>query len=224
VNRRRCARSRPTRGTGVPAPTSAHWMWRLKSRPTSKAPPAAGGLQGALESGTLDEVPDEIRRDVLDKDSRQMLGRVHPMLMGGEYLPDQYAGEVEIARISIRSTTGDVTSLLARRVGRRIAYRVVDEYEGDTLGSKTERTSNKPLTLATMTDFFLGAWDLLGCLACNYEDEGGDTKEMMKFFSGDSAYYPYFDAELRRRARARFRLTRDDQPSNPKRSQGGARV
>ena len=37
---------------------------------------------------------------------------------------------VEIARIQIYSTTGDTAAVYARRVGRRIRYRVVDEYAG----------------------------------------------------------------------------------------------
>ena len=39
---------------------------------------------------------------------------------------------MEIARITIASTTQDVTSVYARQVGQRIQYRVVDEYNGDT--------------------------------------------------------------------------------------------
>ena len=53
------------------------------------------------------------------------------------YLPNLRVGEVEIARISIESTTGDVTAVYARKLGERIHYRVVDEYEGQTLGERT---------------------------------------------------------------------------------------
>jgi len=82
---------------------------------------------------------------------------MHPRYMGGEYLPDQEEGEVEIARIEIASTTGDVTSVYARRDGIEILYRIVDEYEGDTLSGHTERTSTEPLTLGELADFFLVA-------------------------------------------------------------------
>lgn len=58
---------------------------------------------------------------------------MHPKFMGGEYLPDRNSGEVEIARITIASTTRDVTSVYAKRGKHRIYYRVVDEYNGDTL-------------------------------------------------------------------------------------------
>jgi hypothetical protein len=47
----------------------------------------------------------------------------------GEYLPELDPREVEIARIVLRSTTGDVISVRARPKGDRIAYSAVDEYE-----------------------------------------------------------------------------------------------
>ena len=60
-----------------------------------------------------------------------MWGRFHPSNLGGEYLPRLRKGEVEIARISLESTTADQISVRARRLGRRIGYRVVDEYGSD---------------------------------------------------------------------------------------------
>jgi hypothetical protein len=126
---------------------------------------------------------------------------MHPAFMGGEYLPTVGKAEIEVARIRINSTTGDVTSLYARVVGQRIAYRVVDEYQGDTLSEPTQRTSTRPLTMGQMIDFFLGAWDLYLCLESNFE---GDLEEMLGFFEGESEFYPYFDSELRRRVREKF--------------------
>jgi hypothetical protein len=63
------------------------------------------------------------------------------MFMGGNYLPDTEEGEVEIARIEIASTTFDVTCLFAKQNNGRILYRVVDEYEGDTLTRTKCRTN-----------------------------------------------------------------------------------
>ena len=53
------------------------------------------------------------------------------MFMGGEYLPKLEKGEVEIARISLRSVTADQISARARRIGAQIEYAIVDEY-GDS--------------------------------------------------------------------------------------------
>jgi hypothetical protein len=89
-------------------------------------------LREALEDGQIMQVPDAIKSATLSEDVRQYVGGLHPSFMGGEYLPTVNKAEVEIARIRINSTTGDVTSVYARLVGQRIAYRVVDEYQGDT--------------------------------------------------------------------------------------------
>lgn len=162
----------------------------------------------ALEDGQIMQVPDSIKSVALNEDFRQYVGGLHPSFMGGEYLPTVNKAEVEIARICIDSTTGDVTSVYARLVGQRIAYRVVDEYQGDTLSGRAQRTSTRPLTMGQMIEFFLGAWDLYVCLDCNFE---GNLKEMLGFFEGESEYYPYFDAELRRRVRQKFSpLPEDD--------------
>ena len=68
-----------------------------------------------------DLLPDELN-------DPNLLGRLHPRFMGGEYLPGHLHGEVEIARIVLESTTMDVTSVRARPADGRIHYRVVDEY------------------------------------------------------------------------------------------------
>jgi hypothetical protein len=64
---------------------------------------------------------------------RKSLESFHPLFMGGHYLPDVVEGEVEIARLHLRSVTSDVTSVYARTVKGVIHDRVVDEYEGDPL-------------------------------------------------------------------------------------------
>jgi hypothetical protein len=165
-------------------------------------------LLEALEDGQISDVPQAIRDAALSDDARRYVGAMHPAFMGGEYLPTASVGELEIARISIDSTTSDVTSVLARVVGNRIAYRVVDEYQGDTLSGKSRRTSMKPLTMGELIDFFLGAWDLYACLDCNFE---GDVDGMLGFFSGESEFYPCFDAQLRELVRQKFPQQLDEE-------------
>lgn len=125
--------------------------------------------------------------------------------MGGEYLPDMKPEEVEIARIRIQSTTCDVTSVYARRDGGRIHYRAVDEYGGDTLDEPRECESEEPLTLGALCDFFLQAWPFMQVLEMNFER---DVQGMLGFFQGDSAFYPQFDALLRKRVWAEYVETR----------------
>ncbi len=158
-------------------------------------------IKEALDKGEIDKIPDYVRAAELSSAERQRIGRIHPMFMGGEYLPGLKSGEVEIARISIQSTTCDVTVVYARPVGKRIRYRVADEYQGDTLSGRWERTSVKPLTMEQLVDFFLRAWDLKSVLEYNF---GSDLEGMLGFFSGESEFYPYFDTELRRRVEEWF--------------------
>ena len=66
-----------------------------------------------IEAGV--PVDDGLDAPVLDEAMRAAWGRIHPTNMGGEYLPPLREGEVEIARISLESTTADQISVRARR-------------------------------------------------------------------------------------------------------------
>lgn len=97
----------------------------------------------ALELGTPDDLPQAMLQPLLDKELRQLWGRIHPLFMGGEYLPDSLIGETTIARVSLMSTTGDVMELRARPVPAGIGYRIVDEH--DTQFWMPFATSQDPL-------------------------------------------------------------------------------
>lgn len=153
-------------------------------------------LAALIDVGQLDQIPDFLAKAKLSDAERTAIGQVNPQFMGGEYLPDMTANEVEIAGIEIASTAGDVTSMYARRDGALIHYRVVDEYDGDTLSGQAERTSEQPLTLDELAEFFLGAWSLLSVLDRNFE---GEVDQMLEFFWARSEYYPDFDRLLRQR-------------------------
>lgn len=146
----------------------------------------------ALEQGQANTDPD-LRQHALRNEQRQALGAIHPDFMGGEYLPNARHREVEIARITIASTTRDVTSVYARQVGQRISYRVVDEYNGETLDGKGTRTSIRPLTLEQLTDFFLSSWNLINCLDCNFCDDGYPRESIHDFVvDASSSFYAGF--------------------------------
>jgi hypothetical protein len=180
-------------------PDTYFWPPGLEKQLLAKVKGAA--LQRLIDEGRLVEIPDFLATAGLSDDERTEIGRVHPHFMGGEYLPDQDEGEIEIARIEINSTTGDVTSVYAHQEGSTIRYRVVDEYGGETLQETTERTSTQPLTLGELEEFFLGAWPFLEVLAMNFED---DTEQMLGFFHGASQFYPEFDQLLRERVIAAY--------------------
>lgn len=152
-------------------------------------------IRSALARGEISSVPNEVKEGSLDDENRSMLGSIHPAFMGGEYLPNPKDDEVEIARISISSTTGDVTCVYARPQAGGIRYEVRDEYGGDTLSGLNTRTSTDPLTMGELIDFFLGSWSLHECLECNFEN---DVEGMLTFFSAESEFYPCLDSTLRK--------------------------
>lgn len=167
-----------------------------------------GRVQGTVRRRAIERIlatggnpQGELASPALSEGARHALGSLHPAAMGGEYLAPQDAGEVEIARISIQSVMGDVTSVYARFAAGGIAYRVVDEFEGETLGPHRTRSSAQPLTMGELIDFFLGAWDLHGVLAMNFED---DVRGMLGFFRAESCFYPCLDQALRELVKLRF--------------------
>lgn len=147
----------------------------------------------ALADGQTHFVDPTLTQHALTQVERKAQGGVHPAFMGGEYLPNQFEGEVEIARITIASTTQDVTCVYAKQMGRRIHYRVVDEYEGDTLEGRAHRTSNQPLSLQQLTEFFLGSWGLIAGLEVNFEDDGYPFDAVHGFIvDASSSFYAQF--------------------------------
>lgn len=150
-------------------------------------------VEAIIASGDLAALSEFCTKSSLTDEERRAFGRMHPMFMGGEYLPDLSEGEIEVARINIASTTSDVTSVYAHRTPKGIGYRVVDEYNGDTLSGRTTRFSKRPLTLCELTEFFLQAWPLGQVLDMNELDED----ESQRFVRPSSSFYPQFSAFVR---------------------------
>jgi hypothetical protein len=183
-------------------PKSYFWPPSLETHLLSRIKGAErrAALKRLLDSGRLEEIPDFLARSALDNSERAALGRIHPAFMGGEYLPDLMSGETMIARVTIASTTQDVTCVYARGRSGRIHYRVVDEYEGITLSAKSTRTSTRPLTLRGLDSFFFSAWSLLETLEANFGESGYDEDEMQAFVVEiGSSFYPDLDRLVRER-------------------------
>ena len=87
-------------------------------------------IKKAFSDGNFINLPGEIFSDELSQDERHLTTSIHPAFMGGEYLPPYLPGEVEIARVSLKSVTWDVYSIRARQTDDGLTrYRVADEYE-----------------------------------------------------------------------------------------------
>jgi hypothetical protein len=150
----------------------------------------------AWNDGTFSEVPAELLRDTLSENLRNALGALHPALMGGEYLPDEYLGETEIVRIDLQSTTRDVISVRARPGGEGILYRIVDEYATEFTPGR--ETSKRPLSLAEMIRFLDESQHpdaMLAGIALVYNevnaDCGGTPRERLRHFTRISSnFYP----------------------------------
>ena len=150
-------------------------------------------IRAAFDADRVTPLDEYYAAPTLQEEDRRALGRLHPSFMGGEYLPNREDTEIEIARINISSTLSDVTSVYAKAGKNRIYYRVVDEYNGDTLSAKRTRTSKQPLTLAELVEFFLGAWPLNEVLEMNELDREG----AQDFTHPSSEFYPEFGKAIR---------------------------
>lgn len=203
----------------VPDPESLAGSLNLSFRPgsywgeSSLSQALFGNIQGearrrlilnGMGADNPESMPNGLLEPVLDPGLRTVLGRIHPMFMGGEYLPPYLPGEVEIARICLASVTADVISVRARpESDLSIHYRVVDEYE--TKYQLPFETSVSPLTLqelialmkessnATESDIGL----VLGPLAYNLEgDGGGSPDDYENFVTVRSDFYPGLEAHF----------------------------
>jgi len=146
-------------------------------------------IQSLIDANRLDVLEDLVAHSSLDPEVREFTGRIHPRFMGGEYLPNLLPGEVEIARVTLASTTQDVVSIRARKGKNRIRYRVVDEYEGETLSEFTQRTSVHPLTLGQLVAFLDRAWSVREVVTMN--EMQCDVDEMRDFVSVSSPFYQH---------------------------------
>ena len=175
-------------------PSSYFWPLGLETHllATIKGAQRRAALQRLIDAGRADRIPDVLAQATLSESERRAVGRIHPAFMGGEYLPDRSEREVEIARITIASVTRDVTSVYARRGRHRIYYRVVDEYEGETLRGKGTRTSVRPLTLGELGTFLDSAWSVLDVLAMNFGRVQADPDRLRAFARFASPFYPNF--------------------------------
>jgi hypothetical protein len=74
--------------------------------------------------------PSFVYAERLEPHDRDMWTRLSQANWGGEFLPPMKPREIEIARVELLSTTGDVYSIRARTFRGKIRYRVVDENDG----------------------------------------------------------------------------------------------
>lgn len=187
-------------------PTTYFWPLNLEQHLLShiKGVKRREILKTAIARNEIEEV-----LALLDESKEELaaLSRIHPSFLGGEFLPARGDNEVEIARITLESTTFDVTSVYARFEDGVLHYQVVDEYDGETLSGPASCTSDKPLSLGELVEFMDTACPLMEVLEMNFE---GNLREMLGFFRAESAFYPQLDALYRTRVRRAYRRMRSN--------------
>ena len=146
-------------------------------------------------AGRIEDLDPDLLSDETVPELRQFLERLHPSFMGGEYLPTLLPAEVEIARISLQSTTFDVISIRAHREpgSELIHYRIEDEY--DTNFEFEPTTSAAPLTHDELVAFIDGVdGGTGGGLALCYNEMNfecvGDADSLRNFTTVSSLFYP----------------------------------
>src|SRR5271169_1732883 len=136
-------------------------------------------------------IPVGLDAAVLDEPIKEAWGRLHPSNMGGEYLPPLRKGEVEIARISLDSTTADQISIRARRLVGRIGFRIVDEYPDSSTYVCHPGTSVAPLSLRELVTLMESASEggsiIFPILAMNSRDS--TRVELETFITVTSDFY-----------------------------------
>ena len=150
-------------------------------------------LTAAIEQDRLSDLNPFFTQTSLSAEDRRARAAIHPSFMGGEYLPDFEEGELEMARLSLRSVTADVISIRLRRTEDGFVYRIVDEYmDQDPNGLLNEPTTivvDQPLT---MKDF--GAFVVQVSRMDHWCDpESHETEEEAQdFVVATSEFYPEF--------------------------------
>ena len=123
-----------------------------------------------------------------------------------DFLPQREGGEVEIACVLLESVTADIISIRARRWGKRIVYRIEDEYQ--THFRFTPKSSTQPLSMAELvalidsTTGHLGG-DRKGLTGAyrNYNLDGCDAADLVEFVTVSSPFYAELAAYYAEEAR-----------------------
>jgi len=182
-------------------PTNYFWAFDRSIRLASdiKGAERKALYERLLREGETNAVHELLYQPSLTPEQRRISGSIHPAFMGGEYLPDCEKSEVEIARITIASTTQDVTCVYASRTPEGIAYRVVDEYDGDTLDGDRVGLTSQPMSLDELVAFFMEAWNLRLVLAANFASQGYPKSEVKGFVDASSSFYAEFGIAIQAR-------------------------
>ena len=149
-------------------------------------------IKDFYERGLFQELEETLTKTSLNDDERKRMASIHPMFMGGEYLPEYIKDETEIARIELRSTLADVISIRARTEEGIITYSVVDEYDESEFELPIDM-SVEPFSLQELIEFIDGVRfnGSTGIATCHNEanSEAMDREALADFTTVSSDIY-----------------------------------
>ncbi len=150
-------------------------------------------IKDYYERGLFQELEETLTKTSLTEEERKRMASIHPMFMGGEYLPEYIKDETEIARIELRSTLADVISIRARTEEGIITYSVVDEYDESEFELPIDM-SVEPFSLQELIEFIDGVRfnGSTGIATCHNESnaEHMDREGLADFTTVNSDIYP----------------------------------
>ena len=156
-------------------------------------------IKAYYDQGNFQELEESFTKASLSDKERFRLASIHPMFMGGEYLPDCNSNETEIARVTLRSTMQDVISIRAKGEDGELHYSVADEYDDHEFSLWTD-SSLKPFTLKELIEFLDKSSQGLGYpggLSLSYNnsnaDSGLDRESLEDFTTISSEIYPQLE-------------------------------
>ncbi len=154
-------------------------------------------LTDAIEQDRLSDLNPFFTQTSLSVEDRRARAAIHPSFMGGEYLPDFAEGEIEVARLSLKSVTADVISVRLRRTEDSFVYRIVDEYMDEypngLLDEPTTIVVDQPLTMKDFGAFVVQVSKMdHWCGPESHETE----EEAQDFVVATSEFYREFGAYI----------------------------
>ena len=156
-------------------------------------------IKAYYEGGNFQELEESFTKASLSDEERYRLASIHPMFMGGEYLPDCKSNETEIARVTLRSTMQDVLSIRAKKEDGELHYSVADEYDESEF-TLWRDSSIKPFSLKELIEFLDNTSQgngYPGGLSLSYNnyhaDAGLDLESLEDFTTVSSEIYPQLE-------------------------------
>ena len=134
-------------------------------------------IKAYYEGGNFQELEESFTKASLSDEERYRLASIHPMFMGGEYLPDCNSNETEIARVTLRSTMQDVISIRAKEEDGELHYSVADEYDDHEFRLWRD-SSLEPFSLKELIEFLDKSSQGIGYpggLSLSYNNSNADS-------------------------------------------------